>query len=374
MADAVRTGDHAVTGAPQADDALQLAFLDTLFETAPLGIGLWDRDLRYVRVNDWLAEIHGVPAAAHVGRTIGEVAGELGASVETTIRGVVDTGVPVRDRLVSGELPTLPGKLRHWRVSWVPVRHGKSIVGAVALVEELTQQVTAERERDALLKTERALRRRAEFLARAAELLDGSRNYENMLARVARIAVPDVADWCAVDLLDDAGRIRRLAVAHADPAKERLAWELSERYPVRPDEPIGVANVLRTGRTEVFWEISDEVLAFGAQDEEHLRLSRELGMTGAVIAPLAARGTVFGVVSFVWADGQRNVSADDVPTIEDLARRAGLAIDNARLRAEHEHIASVLQRSLLPQKLPVPDWLEVAACYRAAGRANEAGG
>src|SRR3954466_4227722 len=191
----------AATAVPVTDGAVQLALLDTLFETAPLGIGLWDRELRYVRVNDWLAEIHGVPAAAHVGRTIGEVAGELGASVETTIRGVVDTGVPVRDRLVSGELPTLPGKLRHWRASWIPVRDGERIVGAAALVEELTEQVTAERERDALLGTERALRRRAEFLARAAELLDASLHHEEMLSRVAHIAVPDVAAWCAVDLL-----------------------------------------------------------------------------------------------------------------------------------------------------------------------------
>src|SRR3954470_11188369 len=105
----------AATAVPVTDGAVQLALLDTLFETAPLGIGLWDRELRYIRVNDRLAEMHGVPAAAHVGRTIGEVAGDLGDSVDATIREVVATGVPVRDRLVSGELPTRPGELRHWR-------------------------------------------------------------------------------------------------------------------------------------------------------------------------------------------------------------------------------------------------------------------
>jgi PAS domain S-box-containing protein len=355
-------------------EALELALLDTLFASAPLGIGLWDRRGRYVRVNDRLAAMHGVPAAAHVGRTIGEIAGDLGVSVEAAIRDVIATGVPVCNRQITGELPTRPGEERHWRASWVPVRRGSEIVGAAALVEELTDQVLAERERDALLATERGLRRRAEFLAQAAELLDASLDYEGMLARVAHIAVPDLAEWCAVDLLDDGGRIRRLAVAHADPAKERLAWELSERYPVRADEPVGVANVLRTGRTEVFWDIPDEVLALGAQDDEHLRLSRELGITGAVLAPLAVRDRVFGVISFVWSGERRTVSADDVPMIEDLARRAGMAIESARLRSEQERIASVLQRSLLPQKLPTPWWLEVGASYRAAGRSNEAGG
>src|SRR5215212_10192972 len=87
---------EAPTTTPDVAGALQFALLDTLFAFAPLGIGLWDRELRYVRVNDRLAEIHGVPAAEHVGRTIGEVAGDLGASVEGTVRDVVETGVPVR--------------------------------------------------------------------------------------------------------------------------------------------------------------------------------------------------------------------------------------------------------------------------------------
>jgi PAS domain S-box-containing protein len=361
-------------GTTEPGHALQLALLDTLFAAAPLGIGLWDGQGRYVRVNERLAAMHGIPAEAHIGRTIGEVAGELGASVEAAIRGVIDTGVPIYDREVTGELPTRPGDERHWRVSWVPVRQGDEIVGAAALVQELTEQVAAERARDASLATERQLRRRAEFLAQASELLDASLDYEDTLSRVVRIAVPDLADWCVVDLVHDDGGIRRLAVAHAEPAKERFAWELSERYPVQPDEAVGVANVLRTGQTEVWWEISDEVLARGAPDEEQLRLSRELGITGAVIAPLGAHGRVFGVVSFVWSGGQRNVTADDVPMIEDLARRAGMAIDSARLRSEQGQIASVLQRSLLPQKLPKPSWLDVGASYRAAGRANEAGG
>src|SRR3954469_4505411 len=231
-------GPSPTTMRPSAD-ALQLALLDTLFASAPLGIGLWDRDLRYVRVNDRLAAMHGVPAADHVGRTIGEVVGELGQAVESEIRQVAETGVAVQGRQVTGELATRPGTERHWRVSWLPVRRGEEVVGVAALVEELTQQVAAERQRDAFLERERELRRRAEFLAQAAELLDAGLNYEDMLSRVAHIAVPGLADWCAVDLLEDSGEIRRLAVAHADRDKERFAWELSERYPVHRDEPVG---------------------------------------------------------------------------------------------------------------------------------------
>jgi PAS domain S-box-containing protein len=102
-------------GTTEPGHALQLALLDTLFAAAPLGIGLWDGQGRYVRVNERLAAMHGIPAEAHIGRTIGEVAGELGASVEAAIRGVIDTGVPIYDREVTGELPTRPGEERHWR-------------------------------------------------------------------------------------------------------------------------------------------------------------------------------------------------------------------------------------------------------------------
>ena len=173
--------------------------------------------------------------------------------------------------------------------------------------------------------------RRATFLAEATTLLSSSLDYEKTLEAVAHAAVPWVADWCGVDILGEDGELRRLAVAHVDPAKVEWARELSVRYPYDPDAPRGVAAVLRTGRAELYAEIPDELLVASAKDEEHLRIMRELGFNSAMVVPLAAQGRAFGAITFVTAESGRRYGAEDLAFVEDLARRASLAVENARL-------------------------------------------
>jgi PAS domain S-box-containing protein len=176
--------------------------------------------------------------------------------------------------------------------------------------------------------------RRAAFLAEAAAVLTSSLEYERTLEAVARLSVPHVADWCAVDIVGEGGEVRRLAVAHVDPAKIEWARELAERYPYDPEAPSGVPNVIRTARPEVYPDISDEMLVAGARDEEHLRLLREVGFVSAMIVPMAAHGRVSGVITFVTAESGRRYGPEDLAFAQHLARRSALAVENARLYRE----------------------------------------
>ncbi len=169
-------------------------------------------------------------------------------------------------------------------------------------------------------------------LSEASAILSESIDYESTLSNVARAMVPLLADWCAVDVLEG-GKLRRLAVAHTDPAKVALAYELDERYPQSLDAPAGVPNVLRTGSNEHVPDLPDEVLATFAQDEEHLAILRALGLSSYVIVPLKAHQRVIGAITLV-TDGARHLGAQDIGTAEELARRVSSAVENALLYRE----------------------------------------
>jgi PAS domain S-box-containing protein len=179
-------------------------------------------------------------------------------------------------------------------------------------------------------------RKRAEeatrFLAEASKELASSLDYQTTLTSVARMAVPALADWCAVDLVEDEdGELQRLAVAHVDQAKVAWAHELQQRYPSDPEAPYGIHNVLRTGKSEFYPEITDELLVENARDAEHLRIMREIGFTSAMLVPLTAHRRTLGVLSFISAESGRRYRLEDLSLAESLATRAAMAIDNARL-------------------------------------------
>src|SRR4051812_48111506 len=342
--------------------------LDTLFASAPVGLGFFDTELRCVRVNEALAAINGLPVDDHPGRPLAELLGPLADRVLPLYRHALTSGEPILEQDVDGVLPSATGEMRHWVVSCTPVSGADgTTLGVSSVVIDVT-------ERRALLERERAGRRRATFLARASELLESSLDYETTLRNVAEIVVPEIVDWCAIHVLDEAGEIKLVAATHSDPAKAALAWELDPRYPTQPDAPTGVAAVIRTGSTEVVTEVTDEMLVAGAVDAEHLRIIRSLGLRAAIVAPLRARGRILGAITFVAAESDRMFTRDDVDLVEELARRAGLSVDNARLYTERSAIAHTLQAELLPARLPIIPGVRVAVRYRAAGELNEVGG
>jgi PAS domain S-box-containing protein len=359
----------AVDNARLYDEAERArGLLDTIFASAPVGLGFFDTDLVCVRINDALARINGSPLEEQIGRPLVELVGPLADRVLPLYRHALASGEPLVEQEITGESLTEPGKIHHWLVSLTPVRAGDgTILGVSSVVHDVT-------ERRELLERERAGRRRATFLARASELLESSLDYETTLRNVAAIVVPEIVDWCGIHVVDDAGDLKLVAVAHADPEKERLAWELEARYPTDPDAPTGVPAVVRSGKTEVTTGVTEEMLRAAAVDDEHLEIVRGLGIRGAIVAPLRARGRILGAVSFVVAESGRDITREDVDLVEELARRAGLSVDNARLYTERSAIAHALQAELLPARLPAIPGVRMAVRYRAAGELNEVGG
>lgn len=188
------------------------------------------------------------------------------------------------------------------------------------------------------------------FLADASAELASSLDYRSTLANVARLAVPRLADWCGVDTIQD-GVLQTLAVAHIDPDKVAWARELQQRYPPNPDAQTGVPNVVRTGVSELYPEITDDMLVAGAVDEEHLRLARDLNLRSVLIVALQARGRVLGAITLVRAETPQRYGPADLAVAEDLGRRAGVAIDNADLHSQARQVALQLQRAVLPERL-----------------------
>ncbi len=169
------------------------------------------------------------------------------------------------------------------------------------------------------------------FLAESSEVLSSSLDYHATLASVARLSVPRLADWCAVDMVEEDGTLERLTVVHQDPDKVALAKELQERYPPDPDAPYGLPQVLRSGRSELVPEIPESLIEENVSDEEHRTLLHELGLTSYMVVPLVLRERPIGAITFVSAESGRHYEESDLELAEDLARRAALAVDNARL-------------------------------------------
>jgi PAS domain S-box-containing protein len=249
-----------------------------------------------------------------------------------------------------------------WRVTKASGVYDRD--GRVKLVVNVIEDITE------VKRAEMAQR----LLARAGELLASSLDYERTLQQVAELAVPQLADWCTVALPDGRGFIRTVAVAHADAEKMAFANRLTDRYPLPEDAATGAAAVIRDGVSQCVNEITDEMLERAAHDGEHLELLRGVGMRAGLTVPMSAAGMALGALSLISAESARRFSAADVELAEELARRAGSAVENARLYTERSHIARTLQTELLPGKLPdMPGW-RVATLYRPAGDENWVGG
>ena len=180
----------------------------------------------------------------------------------------------------------------------------------------------------------------SQFLAEAGSILSESLNHQATLAKLVGLAVPLVADWCAVDMVDSGEKIERLEFVPKGSAETGLAKEARKGSYLDPNLAWGIANVMRSGKSEHYPTVADSSLTGGIQEPEHLRLLRVAGVKSAVIVPIKARGRVFGTFSFAFADSGRTYSVDDLSVAEGLAQRAGLAVDNALLyKAAQQEIA-----------------------------------
>lgn len=210
-------------------------------------------------------------------------------------------------------------------------------------LKALATQCAQALDRAHLLEAERAARRQAEasearsaFLAEASSVLASSLEYETTLARVASLAVPRVADWCLVELATPDSRMSpdSVAAAHVDPKLVDRVREYRRRFPSDPTRQTGVAHVMRTGSSEFHADIPDDKVAVCGLPFDQVAMLRELGVRSSMIVPMAARGRVLGAIVLVRGVSGRRFESADLPMAEELARRAAIAIDNARLYRE----------------------------------------
>lgn len=236
--------------------------------------------------------------------------------------------------------------------------------GLLGVAVDLTERRAAEAERDELLAAEQAARDRLAFLAQASALLSRSLNATAAMSELAQLAVPRLGDWCVVDVLER-GELQHAAAAHRNPDKTELIHRWRSRG--EPKLTHGADNVVRTGASKLLPEIDDAVLRASARDDADRDLLAQLGFRSGVVVPLVARGTVLGALTLVHdAESERRHTRDDLALAEDLANRAGVALDNARLFQDRAAVANVLQRALLPPALPQVPGLELAARHQPA--------
>ena len=177
------------------------------------------------------------------------------------------------------------------------------------------------------------------FMSESSRLLASSLDPDEILEQVATLAVPEVADWCAVDLLRVDGELERVALAHADPEMLEKGLEVSRLYPPRSGQSTGPAHVVRSGRSDIAEEVPVELLRRVTEDEHHLELVLELGMRSAMTVPMTARGDTVGAMTFVTGPSGRRFDQRDLELAEELARRCATAVENARLYGERAYIA-----------------------------------
>ncbi|MBV8562591.1 MAG: PAS domain S-box protein [Actinobacteria bacterium] len=316
-----------------AQDAL--ARLQAVLAQLPLGVAIADADGRLVMRNDAVEEMWGVPVA--VGRPLEEYASMQhwrpdGAAIPWTEWAIERS---LRGEHVVGERQDfrhLDGSRRTMEVSATPVRDEQgAIVAAVSIMGDVTDRRRGEE--------------RLRFLAAAGEALAGSLDTDETLRRVAELAVPSLAGYLVIDLLDDAsGELRCVASAHADPPRAELVRSMREQYPpLVPTHPVQVA--LRTGEPVLIEDLQDEVDAM-AQDARHAKAIREIANTSGIVVPLIARGRTLGTISLGTVEPAPRFEAEDVEVAVELARRASLALDNARLYREAQeraHAAEALE-------------------------------
>jgi signal transduction histidine kinase/PAS domain-containing protein len=325
-----REAEQAVTVKDQS-----LALLNTLFASAPVGLAFLDRDLQFLRINEVLAAMNGRSPADHIGRTLRDVLPLLADEIEPKLRGVFATSKPIAGHEVRGETPAAPGESHTFLASYYPVRPEQDPTSGVVGVGVVVTDVTAQKRSSEMMS----------LLAGAGAILSAQLDYDRALNDLAQLVVPSLGDWCAVEVIER-GEARLVAVAHSDPAKVEIAREVRRRYPPLPRDPTSVFEVARHRRSQLIAEIDDARLAARARDDEHLRLSRILAPRSAIVVPLVAGGRGFGMLTLVASESGRRYGPADLAIVEELAHRAALAVENARLFADARDAVRVREEFL----------------------------
>ena len=351
------------------------------FEHAAVGAAHVGIDGRWLRVNRRLSEIVGYEREELLERTFQDI----------THPDDLEEYLEQMRLMLEGELQTYTMEKRYLRkggpevwvnltVSLVRDASGEPAY-FIAVVEDISERKKTEQERDLLLVREQlaraeavAARRRLTLLAAAGPALAATLDYEQTLEDITRLIVPELADWCLLDIAEDDGSVNQLAAAHAEEEKEHLLRKLREHRRFGEGDPGSTAEVLRTGQSMLISDLPDTTFYERDLEGEHLEIVNRLEPRSLMCVPLLARGKTRGAITLVSSRLDRRYDREDLLLAEDLAYRCALAADNARLYRDRSEIARVLQRSLLPPHLPEIPGVEVGAEYLPVGETNDVGG
>lgn len=312
--------------------------LQLIVDSLPAFVAYIDPHEKYEFVNHAYEVAFGAAKSAFIGNSMRDALGnETYSSLEPFIKTVLE------GRRVEFEVEvTIKGQQKMLRATYVPEfdETGK-VRGFVILSHDITRLKSVEQDLLRALEAEQSLRKEMEkanarmrLLAEASTKFLSSLDYQGTLKATVDLAVPLFADWCAVDILSSDSKIERIAVKHADPEKVKLAWKLNELYPPAMDQSGGIGKVLREGKALLISELSEESLREASINLEHFQILKSLGLKSAIVTPLVARGKTLGAITLIASESNRRFTQDDLLMAEELGRRAGLAIENARLFQE----------------------------------------
>ncbi|WP_031226969.1 SpoIIE family protein phosphatase [Streptomyces roseochromogenus] len=358
-----------------------VALSERMVKQSPIGYAVLDTGLRYVSVNPALEKINGVPAAEHMGRTLREVLPRLNSEpMLADARRVLDTGVPVIDNTLVGRTPADPDEDHTWAHSLYRLEDAMgNVLGVAVTVVDITEQHRA------ALQAE-AARSRLAVIADASARIGTTLELDRTACELAEVAVPELADVAAVDLLDSVveGRPSTLGPSEAAVIRALAVRPQDDSDAVRAADPPGliaryapdrlVTECVRSGEAVLVPQVKDADLPLIARSAEAADLLARAGLHSYLAVPLIARGEVLGALDLKRTRNPEPFGEDDVLLARELASRAAVQIDNARWYQNARNTALTLQRSLLPSSPPVTTALEVASRYQPAGATSEVGG
>ena len=320
MIEGAVTITHDLTERKSIEDALRASEerYRTIVQTANEGIWLIDTEAHTLYVNDRMAELLDVDAKDLLDHTVLEfVFPEDESDVYSHIRNNLLGNYEQFDFRFRRK----DGRPVYTLACTSPIRNGEgTIIGALGMFTDITERKRAAEQEH--------------FLAQVNKVLNSSLDYQNTLSSIAQLIVPQLADWFSIDLPNAEGQFELIELYHKDPARVQWAKTLREKYPIDPDASTGAPHVVRSGQSELYSEITDEILLASVKNEEELAFARQIGFSSVMNVPLIASGRTIGVISFVSTELGRNYDQHDLVLAEEVGRRAGVALENARLYRE----------------------------------------